>query len=534
MRLSLTIPILICTALPGGPQSRLLILADAQNLNQTEEEAGVAGVTEGGCSDCDGCPDSSRVYVGTTETITSPACPEGSVATVTSLRTIDDNGEYEILTWNTGSLLEDLSMFSPYIYRRASLSEDTSCFELDESVLPVVGDQTEIRVTLNCERLTYCDFRWDVKFGCAETGVTITTSDESGGGGGVQVLSDVDDTIVCSSPSATCDSLSSCTAEGSASASAYLAGVDRRLDSHEFYPGVAELMLGLALGPGTSDDGGSTYFPAKPMMLSARPREAKGFLSIDQDSDLNIRMESIGRRNNNSGTWGVNVDESRYGTIFDGINFKEFGQTKATHYEELSKERPTTRFAFLGDDGQGDLCAAQSMLESESSERMMAVLLHRVLEDPADIHVDCESPGGEDFTLNLPEGDKVHHFRTYSDAALWSLERDMISCCSASNVLYAIEEWIACRCNGDCPVNGLGPPGGVSEKATRVETLVYCNDLEADRVPLQEAVMSCDPEEKCSNPKPFEKPRSAATGLGAGSVLKLAFGLLLSLVIMLY
>ena len=62
------------------------------------------------------------------------------------------------------------------------------------------------------------------------------------------------------------------------------------MEHKEMYPGVGELMLGLGLGPNDGNDG--QYVPAKPMMLSARPREAQLVLAIDQDSELNVYLES--------------------------------------------------------------------------------------------------------------------------------------------------------------------------------------------------------------------------------------------------
>jgi len=354
-------------------------------------------------------------------------------------------------------------------------------------VLPVIGDQTTIKVSLNCEAVI-CDFQWDVQFGCAELGVLTTSTD-----GGLQVLSDVDDTITCANPSTTCDSIASCTLEGTVSH--YLAGIDRRMEHKEMYPGVGELMLGLGLGPNDGNDG--QYVPAKPMMLSARPREAQLVLAIDQDSELNVYLESAGDRLNHT-NWGVNTDSSMYGTIFDGTSFKEFGETKAKSYNAMSSERPNTRFAFLGDNGQGDVCGAQSMLESANGDRLEVVFIHEV-QNPEDAHTACEHPdeGGGEFTLNLPESDRVHYHRTHAEAAVWALDKELISCCSAHNVYFAINEWIECRCHGICPEGGLNT--GFVDLATRNETLAYCGELRKDQKDLLAVVDECDPGGECPN-----------------------------------
>jgi len=416
-----------------------------------------------------------------------------------------------------------LAFNSPYIYRQASeVDQGTKCYEADPDVLPVVGDQTTIKVSLNCESVI-CKFQWDVEFGCAELGVLTKST-----GGGLQVLSDVDDTITCASPSTTCDSIPSCTLEGTISH--YLAGIDRRLEHKEMYPGVAELMIGLALG--SKDGNGGQHVPAKPMMLSARPREAQNLLAIDQDSELNIYAESAGDRLNHT-NWGVNIDSSMYGTIFDGTSFTEFGETKAKSYNKIATERPNTRFAFLGDNGQGDVCAAQSMLESTNGDRLKVVFIHEVLQNPADALTSCEHPdkGGE-FTLDLPESDIVHYHRTHAEAAIWALDKELISCCSAHNVYFAINEWVDCRCNGTCPEGGLNT--GFVDPASRNETVAYCDELQKDQNDLLKVVDECDPGGECPNHAEVEfsaatkAARSAAWGNRSGGC-PLAAGALLSL-----
>lgn len=439
---------------------------------------------------CTDCASSATALAGSHETIVSPECVEGSVATLTKLDTIDDSGEYEIITWNLGATTWTDTLTSPYKYEIASMEdEEVTSFCVPDSDLPVIGDQTQLKVTLNCES-TRCDFRWNILFGCAKLGVLTNDTD-----GGVQVLSDVDDTIVCPNPQGATDPHA-------------LAGVDKRLEAKEIYPGVAELMLGLALA------NSSTFVPARPMLLSARPREA-GVLAISQDSPLNLYMEQVGDRNFH-GSWGTNIDSSMYGTLFDVTSFNEYGETKAKSYNQVSEERPNTRFAFLGDNGQGDVCAAQSMFMSENGERLMVVFIH-LTQDPAESITECEDPTTGSFTLNLTESDKVHYHKTYSDAASWAFQQGLISCCSAANVHVAVQEWITCRCDGVCDYE---LPTGVTEKATREETLVYCQDIKADQSSLNKTISECDPESACPIP---EKLPVAGSSSGAGGAVDFIF-----------
>jgi len=230
------------------------------------------------------------------------------------------------------------------------------------------------------------------------------------------------------------------------------------------------------------------------MLLSARPREAS-VLAISQDSGVNVYMEEVGQRNHHP-SWGTNIDGSMYGTISDGVSYNEFGETKAKRYAEVSAARPDTRFTFLGDNGQGDVCAAQSMLQSSTGDRMIAVFIH-VTKPPEESITDCEDPTIGTFTLDLPESDNVHYHSTYSDAALWAYEQSLISCCSAYNVYVAIEEWTACRCDGNCTYD---LPTGVSEQTKRDETLSYCDDLKADQALLKDTLDQCDAQGECLVP----------------------------------
>lgn len=490
----------------------LLTAASQTSLAATPEDCS--------CSETE-CPDSATVLLGISENIISPACEEGSVASLEVLNSIDDSGAYEVITWNLGASTWTDTLTSPYKYANASQEEeDVTCYIVPEEKLPVIGDQTQLKVTLNCER-TRCKFRYRIAFSCYETGVL--TSDT---GGGVQVLSDVDDTIVCPNPQGSTDPHS-------------FAGVDTRLEAKELYPGVAELLLGLALGleepPANSSSTNDTsfllngaYVPARPMLLSARPREAS-VLAIAQDSGMNVYMEQVGARNSHP-SWGTNIDGSMYGTIFDGVSFDEFGETKAKSYNQVSQERPTTKFAFMGDNGQGDVCGAQSMLQSPTGDRMIAVFIH-LSEKRENSITECEDPINGTFTLDLPESDIVHYHATHSDAALWAYDQNLISCCSANNVYVAIEEWIACRCDGNCTYE---LPTGVSEQATRNETLSYCDDLKADQELLKSTLDQCDPQGKC--PAPAELPPvgstttrgSGATASGTVRIVTLV-GLLLTI-----
>lgn len=146
----------------------------------------------------------------------NPACPERQVATVTAFR-VESKSNFQLITSNLGGSI----VTTPYIYTRATNDTDMKCYEQPD--LPIIGDASQIQVTLNCEDIVKCDFEADISFGCMPVSTV-----------GVQVISDIDDTIVCPNPQ--CDSLTSC-ATSPSELSHFLAGVDKRLKSKEIYPG---------------------------------------------------------------------------------------------------------------------------------------------------------------------------------------------------------------------------------------------------------------------------------------------------------
>ena len=161
----------------------------------------------------------------------------------------------------------------------------------------------------------------------------------------------------------------------------------------------------------------------------------------------------------------------------------------------------------MGDNGQGDVCAAQSMLESKNGDRMVGVLIH-VTEDPAKAITDCQQPNGDEFTLHLPESDKVHYHTTHSDAAAWLLKKDLLSCCWAKRVYEVGNEWYECRCPGGGEGGCDGDlPTGVNEEATKEKTLAYCEDVEKHQLVLLGLLERCSGDVGCEEVGGFDYGR---------------------------
>lgn len=195
-----------------------------------------------------------------------------------------------------------------------------------------------------------------------------------GTGSGLLVLSDVDDTMKCSGgPPAGSDSDCSGTSKG------------------KMYPGMAAFALSLSRGAG----GGLA--PRKVIPLSARPSQLRAFTGMSEDSHENSALkeaaEAVGIEN-----WGLNTEDAMYGSIGDFTDFKELvgiHDTDLTRYDKLGyrkynnwKEAASglrAPCAFIGDNGQGDLVAAQMMLKrseglSDQQGPLRVAFIHDVLQ----------------------------------------------------------------------------------------------------------------------------------------------------------
>ena len=72
-------------------------------LSEGDDNSTIVEPTPLTSCNCTGCPASDRVSVGLHKNLVSEICPEGSVATVTTLRTANTKGglsNYDLLTWN--------------------------------------------------------------------------------------------------------------------------------------------------------------------------------------------------------------------------------------------------------------------------------------------------------------------------------------------------------------------------------------------------------------------------------------------------
>lgn len=249
---------------------------------------------------------------------------------------------------------------------------------------------------------------------------------------GFVVLSDVDDTMKCSGGPP--------------------GGADKAClgtQAHELYPGVA--VFSLALARGTLDD----QNPRSVIPLSARPTELKAVLAMKGDSKENHAYQAAALRAGLGATWGLDVDNAQYGSLFDLSDFSDLigsFDTDLTRYDKLGHRKYVNWKAitgtfgkasvFVGDNGQGDVVAAQMMLMrsagmSGQQGALQGAFIHDVLGRCATS--ECRSAWA---------GNGVHFFGSYPEAAGIALREGFISEASCRAVCDAAPS-LECSCGGD-------------------------------------------------------------------------------------
>jgi hypothetical protein len=238
-----------------------------------------------------------------------------------------------------------------------------------------------------------------------------------------QVISDVDDTLKSSG--------------GVNVAGVALGGIDVQYQRGDFYPGVAEFILGMSVGvPATSAaaaassrtaSSASVSVPAKVAILTARAEEFKMALELKEDSALAVAFrragESIGVSN-----WGLGP--VLYGSVAEWIVQDRKGLRKFTNFERLLNQDPTGtifQYVYLGDTGELDQEAGETMLR-EYPEVVKAVFLHVVSDQTGDIPVPPPK---------IINGRPLVFFRTYVGAAVFAVQLGFTTLESLEKVMEA-------------------------------------------------------------------------------------------------
>eukprot|EP00931_Biecheleriopsis_adriatica_P091684 TRINITY_DN65570_c0_g1_i1.p1 TRINITY_DN65570_c0_g1~~TRINITY_DN65570_c0_g1_i1.p1 ORF type:complete len:573 (+),score=96.16 TRINITY_DN65570_c0_g1_i1:84-1802(+) len=175
------------------------------------------------------------------------------------------------------------------------------------------------------------------------------TDDVLFGSEGFRVFSDLDDTLKCSYHGG-------------------MAGMDNNCNEHgEIYPGAIQFMLELSRGPHE----GAVISPPKVVPLSARPEMLRHVLSIKESDPLNQAFRALAE-NQGVPDWGLDLEGAQYGslrtslTVLTGRVEKGLSQKKFDGWEKFQRRYGTTEPTFfVGDNGQGDVYAAELMLAKQ-------------------------------------------------------------------------------------------------------------------------------------------------------------------------
>ena len=227
-----------------------------------------------------------------------------------------------------------------------------------------------------------------------------------------KILSDIDDTLVCSfGPS--------------------LAGIDQSYPPKAIYPGVLRFYRELDLGVAGNDDEWDKHRVGNLVFLSARPH-------VYKDLAEQVTFEKLkalkGDENNPCGmhtTPSLLAGSMETGGdyLFRGL-MEPIARKKFDNFREYSTLYPEFKFVFIGDNGQGDVRAAEMILESvEQRKNVERIYIHEV----QPLHKTfAQSPESKS-----PTSPSICYFRTYVDAALDAYHQSLIRCLGLRRICMA-------------------------------------------------------------------------------------------------
>lgn len=252
------------------------------------------------------------------------------------------------------------------------------------------------------------------------------------GNKGAVVMTDLDDTVWCSHKDAF-----------------GFAGIDKRYKKGTIYPGVINFQLAVARGAGDA------AVPPRVIPLSARPGINNSFvqLTMSQTHPACIAFRKAGEAADvkaSDGTpWGCDLGRAQYGQLtFSTTNdfrsrtgmtpFDHVGYQKYRHWKNNLKDQHVktkgTYGIFVGDNGQGDLVAAQMMLKASAKlpsdgGAVRAAFIH-------DVRKACTSASCRQRWSRLG----IYIFKDYVDAASIAYRNGVISKQSCEAICVAARQ----------------------------------------------------------------------------------------------
>jgi len=244
-----------------------------------------------------------------------------------------------------------------------------------------------------------------------------------GGRRGIKILSDVDDTLYCSG-------------------GMFPAGCDKRFPKHVVYPGFLSLLKALDIATDSDIPSCNLIF------LSARPHLYKDlaedhsyrlFESLVQDNSMHSFPTLL------PGKWQHCLKALLRSIFSKSKTWISVGDYKVATYRKFRQLYPEYDFMFFGDNGQGDLWAAQRMLTDSTGNgsQLLAVLIHEVMPTEFCLCADDQSQRDNCWRERLRDQGLYFH-KSYVGAALalHLHRRELISAAQLSTVYdSAIEDF---------------------------------------------------------------------------------------------
>lgn len=221
-----------------------------------------------------------------------------------------------------------------------------------------------------------------------------------------KILSDVDDTLLCS-------------------AGSYPAGIDRSYPKKSLYPGVLAFYRELDLGATTSDQTWVEGRLGNLVFLSARPHVYKNvseeivyekFRTLQETRGLHTCPSLLAGSLDTGGQFMINND------------FEPLARKKYDNFKEYIKLYPEYSCIFIGDNGQGDVRTAEMVLNDEfqsagGDDTSIKNNLERVYIHEVQPLTATHAKNSLFKSRNCP---KVCYFNTYIDAAIDAFNHKLI------------------------------------------------------------------------------------------------------------
>lgn len=279
-----------------------------------------------------------------------------------------------------------ITTFRTKAVRRLILSCDAAELKELKSALDSTGDY------FNLHKLIYSDLREPVRSELISyLQKKALELRNAGQAVGVKILSDIDDTVLCSGGS-------------------FPAGCDKRLPKKMLYPGFATFLRELDCSFTASEPCSNVVF------LSARPHiykdisEQKTFRTVQQLFQQAV-LHTIPSLLSGSLRIGFGAVVKRCFCHSDA--WEDVGRFKHTVFQEYASLYREYDFIFCGDNGQGDLLAGQLMMEGPEEDRPIAILIHQVVDLEKSLTLEEKEPNTAALAT---QGIFLH--RTYVGAAL--------------------------------------------------------------------------------------------------------------------